>query len=164
MKHGLFYGSHDLTVDSKNRLLIPSDVRKCIVPERDGSAFFLIVGINKKPWLFTERLYEQMAGEQASEMIPGDDALAMDQMWYAQASRLEWDGQSRILIPEKFFKRTGIGKDVSLVGMRNHLEVWNRVDWIAREEELDQQRIEISMRAKQAKAAMQAPTGVFTLR
>lgn len=149
MKHGIFYGSHDVTLDSKNRVSVPSEIRKCIDKERDGEAFFLIVGINRKIWLYTERMYEEMASQQISEMVPGDDALAMDQIWYGQADKVAWDPAGRILIPDKILRKTGTGKEVSIVGLRNHCEIWNRADWAAREEELDRQKVEISLRAKQ---------------
>ena len=92
-----------------------------------------------------------MAEQQGMDFLPGEDAMTFDQMWFGQATRVEWDNQGRILIPEKVFKRTAIGKEVSLVGMRDHLELWNRVDWATREEELDRQRVEYTLRARQAR-------------
>ena len=67
MRHLILYGEYELTIDDKNRLLVPSEVRKAIVPERDGEAFFLVVGINRVPWLYAERYYEQFD-------VPREDA------------------------------------------------------------------------------------------
>src|SRR2546423_4327574 len=47
LKHGLLYGSYELTIDEKNRLLIPSEIRRQLNPESNSDAFFLIVGINR---------------------------------------------------------------------------------------------------------------------
>ncbi|HZL36388.1 MAG TPA: hypothetical protein VFC78_13800 [Tepidisphaeraceae bacterium] len=151
MKHGLLYGSYELTIDDKNRLLIPSEVRKAFVPDRDGEAFFLIVGVNRKPWLYAEKYYENLVSDQQSDISPGEDSLAFDQMNFAMTSRVEWDKQGRIVVPDKTLKRTAINKDVTLIGAKDHLELWNRNDWNARENELDQKRGEVALRARLAR-------------
>jgi transcriptional regulator MraZ len=151
LRHGLLFGTHELTIDSKNRLLVPSDIRKQLEPDRDGDAFFLIVGINRKPWFYASKFYEQLFLRQSSEITPGEESLMFDQMNFAMASRIEWDTQGRIVLPDKTLKRTGTNKDVTLIGARDHLELWNRADWEAWEIELDRRRAEIALKAKQAR-------------
>ena len=51
-------------------------------------------------------------------------------------------------MPQKTLKRAGITKEVSLIGVRDHLEVWNRADWEARIEELERKAAEIAIAAK----------------
>jgi MraZ protein len=132
----VLYGEHELTIDDKNRLLIPSDIRKLLNPERDGEALFLVIGVNRKPWLYPERYYETLVSQEPAEMMPADERLSRDQLLFGMASRLEWDKQGRVLVPEKTLRRTGLGREVTLLGVRNHLELWNRGDWDARREEL----------------------------
>jgi MraZ protein len=142
-----FYDNHDLIID-KHRMLLPSEVRRCIVPERDGEAFFIIVGINKKPWFYTEQRYFEIAQQSEMDNLPGDDELAYVQMMFAQASRQPWDTQWRVGVPEKIRRKTGIGTVVTLAGVKDHLELWNREDWAAHEEELDKVRVEVFKRRK----------------
>jgi MraZ protein len=151
LKHGLLYGSYELTVDEKNRLGIPSEVRKQLNPERDGSAFFLIVGINRKLWFYADKYYESLVSEQKQEVTPGEDALLFDQMNFSMADKREWDTQGRIVVPDKLLKRTGTNKEVTLIGARDHLELWNRADWEAWELELDRRRADIAQNARQAR-------------
>ena len=155
MRHPILYGEYELTIDDKNRLLIPSEVRKQIDPQRDGEAFFLIVGINRVPWFYPQRYYEELASQPVGEMTPADEVLAYDQMNFALASRLDWDKQGRVLVPEKTLKRTGLSREITMIGARDHLELWNRADWDARRETLLARSSEIALRAKQAR---QAPT------
>ncbi len=149
MRTTVLYGEYELTIDSKNRLLIPSEVRKSLDPERDGDAFFLVVGVNHRPWLYPERSYENFVSKLASELAPGDDMLAFDQMNFAMASQVPWDKQGRILIPDKILRRTGVDKEVMLIGVRDHLELWNRSDWEAQVEQLLARKAEIALKAKQ---------------
>lgn len=153
MKHGLLYGSHELTIDEKNRLLIPSEIRKQLSPDGESERLFLIVGVNRKIWAYAEQAYEALCERQISQLSPDEDELMFDQMNFASASRVEWDKQGRILIPDRTLKRTGTDKEVTLIGARDHLEVWNRSDWDAWETQLDQQRAEIAKKARQARKA-----------
>ena len=153
MKHGLLYGSHELTLDQKNRLLIPSEIRKQLSPDGESEKLFLIVGVNRKIWAYAEHAYEALCERQISQLSPDEDELMFDQMNFASASRVEWDKQGRILIPDRTLKRTGTDKEVTLIGARDHLEVWNRSDWDAWETQLDQQRAEIAKKARQARKA-----------
>ena len=140
MRHLVLYGEYELTIDDKNRMLVPSEVRRSIDPERDGEAFFLVVGVNRIPWLYPERTYEALIARDPAELTPEEDSLAFDQMNFAMASRIEWDKAGRILIPDKTLKRGETGKDVTLIGARNHLELWNRTDWENRRQYLEQRR------------------------
>jgi MraZ protein len=150
VRHLLLYGEYELNVDEKNRLLIPSEVRRQIDPERDGEAFFLIVGVNRVPWIYPERYYEELVSRRPAELTPAEDILAFDQLNFALASRLEPDKQGRVLIPEKTLRRSQVSKEVTLIGVRDHLELWNRTEWENRRQALEQRSSEIALLAKRA--------------
>lgn len=142
MRNAIFIGEHDLTLDDKNRLLVPSDVRRVMSPERDGEGFYVIIGVNRKPWLFPERYYELLLDREAETLPPeaelNPDLQRLDdwQKRFGMARRVAWDRQGRILLPEATLRRTETQRDVTLVGVRNHLELWNRDDWERRFHEL----------------------------
>ena len=151
MRHLVLYGNYDLTVDDKNRILVPSEVRKKLEPERDGEAFFLVTGRDGKLWLYPERYYEQLVSRDPSELTPSEDVLAYDRMNLGLASRVEWDKQGRVLLPDRALKRAGIGKDVTLVGVRDHLELWNRSEWEAERDALEARRPDVVEKIRQAR-------------
>lgn len=149
MRHLVLYGSYELTVDDKNRILVPSEVRRKLDPERDGEAFFLVTGRDGRLWLYPERHYELLVSRDPSELTPSEDTLAFDRLMLGLASRVEWDRQGRVLLPDKALKRAGIGKDVTLVGARDHLELWNRADWESEREQLEARRRDLVERIRQ---------------
>lgn len=151
MRHLVLYGNYELTVDDKNRILVPSEVRKKLEPERDGEAFFLVTGRDGRLWLYPERYYEQLVSREPTELTPSEDTLAFDRMMLGLASRVEWDKQGRVLLPDRALKRAGIGKDVTLVGARDHLELWNRADWDAAREQLEARRADVMEKMRQAR-------------
>ena len=66
----LLYGQYKLAKDSKNRLLIPAEVRRGMDPEKDGNAFFVVTGDNGRLWLYTEKAYDAMGQERPPELAP----------------------------------------------------------------------------------------------
>ena len=157
MRTTVLYGEHDLLIDEKNRVSIPSEIRKSLDPERDGDKFFLVIGVNQRLWLYPDRAYETLVSKLASEMSPGDDMLDFDQMNFSMADRQKWDEQGRMPIPPKIVRRAGLGKEVTLIGVRDHLELWDRAEWEAHSQELITRRAEIAKRAKQARQATAPP-------
>ena len=159
MRQLVLYGEYELTIDDKNRMLCPSDIRKQIDAERDGEAFFIVLATDGRPWLYPERVYEKLINRDDRELTPDEDALAYDRMNLGMASRIEWDKQGRILFPDKFLKRSGIGKAVTLLGVRDHLELWSTADWEAEREILAARRAEIAKRARDARQSVPPVTG-----
>lgn len=150
MQHANLVGEFELTIDSKNRLLVPSDVRRELKPERDGLAFYVVIGLNEKPWLYTEFYFDGLAAQMRQSMLPGPERLDFDQWFFPKARKVEWDKQGRVLLPERTLIRTGTRKQITLIGCRDHLEIWNRPDWEAREREMSAKMNEILFRAREA--------------
>lgn len=137
LKHPVFYDEYELTLDEKNRLPIPAAVRKLIDPQIHGEAFFLVFVETHRPWLYPKEYYRALATQAPPDVTPGKERRDFDRRRYAMASLLEWDKQGRILIPERVLKRcANLGREVVLVGVRDHLELWNRQEWTAERERL----------------------------
>ena len=146
----LLIGEYELTVDAKNRLLVPADFRRVIVPERDGEGLIVVIGVNRKPWLYPETYYQSLVGEMERELAPDEDMLAVEQNFFARAQRVVPDKQGRILLPDKTLRRTNTGRDVTMIGVRDHMELWNREAWDERDAELTEKMGEIILRVKQS--------------
>jgi MraZ protein len=136
LRHLILHGEYEISIDDKNRFLIPAEIRKRMDPERDGVAFFLVIGPDRKPWIYTERFYESLVSEVPATMSPNLDRLAYDRRVFGTAAYMEPDKQGRVLIPEAMRRRTALDKEVTLVGVRDHLEIWNRPEWEAERERL----------------------------
>lgn len=151
MQHAIFIGDFELSIDHKGRLLVPAELRRSIDPARHGDGFYLVVGVNRKPWLWPERVYEEIVSQREHDLMPDEDMLAFDQVYFSGASRIEPDKQGRILIPDKILRRTKTGKDVTLIGARDHLELWTREDWDRKFEENLDRMPELARRAREAR-------------
>lgn len=157
MRKLLLTGEHELVIDDKNRLLIPAEIRKSMSPEQDGNAFFLVPGLNSKPWLYPDVYYRELANQTESDITPGEEQLDFAHANFSLATRIEWDSQGRVLIPEKYMRRTKISREVTVIGAGDHLEIWSQEQWNERRDDLFARHAEIAIRAKRARQANAGP-------
>ena len=147
-----FIGQYPLTVDDKGRLLIPAEVRKELDPDRDGKAFFLITGANGQLWLYPEVFYKKYVAPRSIDPVPDPDELAYALMLFSGAARLVPDKAGRVLLPDNAVDREALGKDVVMVGAREHLQLWPRDEWRAYEAEQRKRVKELAARFKNVAA------------
>ncbi len=147
-----FIGNHDLTIDEKGRLLIPADVRKALDETRDGSSFILITGPNDQLWLYPEHYYRRNVAPSTTDPVPDPDQLDYMLVLFGQALRLTPDKAGRVVLSESSVDRERLGRDVVLVGVQNHLQLWPRAEWRAYLDLKNKQRPQLADRYKAAAA------------
>ena len=125
----LLTGEYQHVIDSKSRVLISNKLRSQIDCEEHGSNFYLILGANGILCLYPEKHFEQLALSVAPETTAPDEAVVFERMSFALASKIELDGQGRLLINERLRKRARLKDKVTLVGVRDHIELWNSKTW-----------------------------------
>lgn len=79
--------------------------------------------------MYPEKYFERIALAVAPGSTAPDEAVTFERMSFALASKIELDNQGRLLLNEKLRKRAGLKDDVTLVGVRDHIELWNSQDW-----------------------------------
>ena len=122
-------GEYEHTLDGKNRLFVTNKLRSQIDSEQYGSNFYLVMGANGILCLYPERYFQQIALAGSPGTAAPDEAVAFERMSFALASRVELDRQGRLLLNDKLKKRARLGNSLTLVGIRDHIELWNTDDW-----------------------------------
>ena len=54
---------------------------------------------------------------------------AFSRLFYAQVQRVEIDKQGRVRLPAELARLAAVQKEILLVGVRDHLEIWDRTRW-----------------------------------
>jgi MraZ protein len=127
-----------LTVDEKSRLLIPAEIRRKLDPTQDTDVFVIKIGNNGKLWMWPERYYDakvfnEDANLEIDDIDPTPEQLERMLKRSADIYRVPMDKQGRILLPESVMELTRTGRDVALLGVFNHLQLWNRDDYAKRQ-------------------------------
>ena len=126
----LLSGTYEHNIDAKNRLAIPSQVRDQMIQEGSSTKLYVAQGMQPGTLsIWPEKYFQQMADQLPQSPIPDPDQLAFEQMFFSDAYAVEPDSQGRILVPENLMKEMGIGRQVVITGVRDHLAVWNRDDF-----------------------------------
>ena len=125
----LLTGEYQHVIDEKSRVLISNKLRSQIDCEQHGSDFYLVLGANGILCLYPERYFEQIAFSGAPGTSAPDETIAFERMSFALASKVELDNQGRLLLNEKLRKRAALKDQITLVGVRDHIELWNSESW-----------------------------------
>ncbi len=125
----LLTGEYRHVVDSKSRVLISNKLRNQIDAEEHGSNFYLVLGANGILCLYPEKYFEQIVLSVAPQTTAPDEAVAFERVSFALTSKVELDNQGRLLLNENLRKRAGLKDQITLVGVRDHIELWNKESW-----------------------------------
>jgi len=125
----LLTGEYEGTVDEKGRVFISNKLRSQIDCDEHGSSFYLTLGPNGILCLYPEKYFRQIALAESPGTVAPDEAVVFERMSFALASKVELDRQGRLLITEKIRKRANLQNNLTLIGIRDHIELWNTEDW-----------------------------------
>jgi MraZ protein len=125
----LLTGEYRHVIDGKNRVLISNKLRGQIDVDEHGSNFYLVLGANGILCLYPEKYFEQIVLAVAPNTTAPDEAVAFERISFALASKVELDGQGRLLLNERLRERAGLKDRITLVGVRDHIELWNNENW-----------------------------------
>jgi MraZ protein len=129
-------GEYPVGLDDKNRLMIPSDFRKEIAKFRDEPKLTWRIGRGRITQAYPESYYREMIAKRKKSLTPGEKEEAFNRAFHGMTFKLEWDAQGRVVLPEPLISRGRLTKTLMLVGVGDHLELWNRDQWIAESERL----------------------------
>lgn len=125
-------GTYELVIDNKSRLSIPFAVRRKLSEERDGHSFYAMPGRrNGTLALYPERYYERLRAGWPPDDRLSDAAYAYRQFELSQTALLDPDSQGRVVLPERLAKRVGLDREVVLIAVGDHLELWKRDEFAA---------------------------------
>ena len=121
----MLQGEYPLTLDSKNRVVLPASLRREL-PGGELSSMVLTTG-RRAQWLqlWTRRTWKARVDE-IYDKYDSDDEEAENFIrdLMATADELDLDKQYRFVLPDNKKKQAGIVKDVVFIGMRDKIEIW----------------------------------------
>jgi MraZ protein len=122
----LLTGTHPRTLDDKNRLALPKRIREVL---QDPTTLYVTPGPDQSLWIYTQPSLEKLA--EKLDQAPATDAEArvFRRLYFAQMEAVDVDRSGRILIPERLVQFAALRHDVVLLGVRDHLELWDAERW-----------------------------------
>ena len=120
----MFLGEFRHTLDDKGRITLPAKYRA-----RLAGGIVMTSGTKRFVIVFPLDEFEQLASRVNGLSIVTTDAAMLRRQLFSNASDLEPDKQGRVVMPESLRQYAGINQEVIIVGVGNHIEIWNPEEW-----------------------------------
>jgi MraZ protein len=122
----LLTGTHPRTLDEKKRLTLPKRVREQL---GEPETLFVTPGPDQCLWVYTRAGLEQLAEKLDRSPATDAEARVFRRLYFAQTEAVDVDRSGRILIPERLVQFAGLQHELILIGIRDHLELWDAQRW-----------------------------------
>ena len=125
-----YFGEWFVKLDEKSRLTVPSRIRD-IMRVCSFDSWFLAPGDNQSILLFDREGWAHLRQNAGKAGQSETEALAFRRIFFSLAEESRPDPQGRMPLPEHLRNHAGINKEAVVIGVDDHLEVWNREAWDA---------------------------------
>ncbi len=127
----MFLGEYEHTIDTKGRMAVPARFRSQI----DRGAV-ISKGMGTCLSIYTRERWDEKSAELAAGKT-SDELRDFERRIYPSASEVELDAQGRMSIPAKLRAYARLESEVTVAGVRDHFEIWDRAMWKAYQERLE---------------------------
>ena len=137
-----FRGHFEHSLDAKNRLAVPARFR---------AAFSSGAVLSKDPEtcvaVWTPETHESIIERALGGLNPiGADYRRLSRFYQGNSFDIELDASGRVTLPPPLLAHSGIEKEVVVVGVGDHLEVWSKERWQEQQDALDAEIGEVTER------------------
>ena len=128
----MFLGESTHSLDAKGRVFVPKRVQAELSQDDEGHRVAVLArGLNGCLNLFTEAGFEREVARLRSSPFSGPQARRAELLFYSTAFPAQVDKSGRLVIPEKLRKLAKLTEDVTLIGLGERVEIWDRATWEA---------------------------------
>ena len=117
----MFFGSFAHTLDEKGRLMIPRKMR-----EELGFRVYIMKGFDGSLSIYTESRYQKLVDEFSN--LPFNQRKNRDylRLQFASTHEMDVDKLGRVQIPTALLTKFNISREVLVLGIGDHIEVWDQ--------------------------------------
>jgi len=121
----MLLGEHEHTIDDKNRLTLPAKFRQAFA---DG--IVVTRGLDGCLYAYTRGDWDRLVESRLALLDPlSREGRLMMRHFFSAAAEAELDKQGRVMLPAPLLESAGLGKEVTVAGVYDHLEIWSRGAW-----------------------------------
>ena len=129
----MLLGEYEHTIDDKNRLTLPAKFRQAFV-----EGVVVTRGMDGCLYAYPRGEWEATVESRLRGLDPlSREGRLMQRFFFAGAAEAEPDRQGRIVVPAALAQHAGLGRDVVVAGMHDHVEIWDRKAWREHVQEIE---------------------------
>lgn len=130
-----FRGSSSHVIDPKGRMIVPARFRDVL--QEEETCNLIVTRFDKALYAYTYKSWEVVEAKILSRVEQSSGMRKFKRVFIGGAYDLSIDKQNRILIPPPLRKYASLVKDVELVGVVDHFEIWSKEEWSVELQSLD---------------------------
>lgn len=123
----MFRGSSLHTIDSKGRIIVPARFREII--KADGANGIMISRMDSGLVAYTLTEWRKIETRIMSLAEKSDSMRRFRRVFIGGAFECLCDKQDRILVPPTLRQYAELDREIVLVGVLDHFEIWSREKW-----------------------------------
>jgi MraZ protein len=123
----MFRGSSLHTIDSKGRIIVPARFREII--KADDNNGVMISRMDSGLVAYTHTEWRKIETRILSLAEKSDNMRRFRRVFIGGAFECTYDKQGRILIPPMLRQYAELSREIVLVGVLDHFEIWSREKW-----------------------------------
>ena len=125
MQRPVLVGEFECTLDAKNRIAVPARLRAAF-----AEGIYVTRGHEHCLAGYTPEGFERFLEEQTQGVSALKSKVrALERFAAAGAVHQELDRQGRITLPTRHLQFAAIGREATVIGVRDHIEIWDRAAW-----------------------------------
>jgi len=119
----MLIGEYHHNIDAKGRVIVPAKFREGL-----GDSFVASKDIDRCINVYSKIEWETFSAELSSKR--GAAAKALKRKIFSEAAECELDTQGRALIPMNLREHAELKKEVVIIGVNTHVEIWDKEKWL----------------------------------
>jgi MraZ protein len=86
-------------------------------------------GPDQSLWLYSQPALQRLADKLDQSPATDAEARVFRRLFFSQIDTVDLDTNGRILIPDRLLDFAGLKHEVVLIGVQDHLELWDAERW-----------------------------------
>jgi MraZ protein len=122
----VFTGEYRHTIDAKGRIAVPARFRADL-----AGVAYVSRWMDGCLAIFPRDAWNELALRVAGLQVSDASARSFARFLFGGAFEVEPDRQGRVVLPAALREEAGLNGEAVVVGMRDHLEIWQPARWAA---------------------------------
>lgn len=128
----MFLGEFTHKLDSKNRIMIPSEFRDDL-----SNNFYITKGPEKSLVIYTEEEFIKQSERLDSLEVQNKKNRAIKRLFFSSTVKASLDKQGRVLLNKNLRDYSNIKEEAMIIGNNSTIELWDRANWEAYIDEVE---------------------------
>ncbi|HLD50890.1 division/cell wall cluster transcriptional repressor MraZ [candidate division WWE3 bacterium RIFOXYA2_FULL_46_9] len=128
----MFLGEYNPNITEGSRIALPKKLREQIVSDD----IVLAKGFEKCVLLYEKQDWAEKVEKQVENLKDQVKRSDLERYLFTSASEASVDSQGRLVIPTPLKEFAGIKSETAVIGVGDHIEIWDKDTWVSHLEEI----------------------------